>query len=132
MGTYIGAGVCCAAKRTPGRHTDVASFVRKLGVGSPGTVWGGQHLQLEMTASGANLDFDCANGTISGAPVSDATREVQDNENTRARASGTDDARRESLGAGAVRRNNSRRHDESGREHGRIHRALWGMRAHPR
>jgi len=33
-------------------------------LGAPGTVWGGDHLELEVTADGANLQFDCASGTI--------------------------------------------------------------------
>jgi hypothetical protein len=41
-------------------------------LGPLGTVWGGEHLRLEVTADGANLDFDCATGTISGPPVPDA------------------------------------------------------------
>lgn len=41
-------------------------------LGPLGTVWGAEHLRLEVTAEGANLDFDCATGTISGAPEPDA------------------------------------------------------------
>jgi hypothetical protein len=41
-------------------------------LGTVGTVWGGQHLRLEVTADGANLEFDCATGTITGAPEPDA------------------------------------------------------------
>lgn len=33
-------------------------------LGAPGTVWGGDHLELEVTADGARLNFDCASGTI--------------------------------------------------------------------
>lgn len=44
-------------------------------LGSPGTLWGGQHLVLEVTSDGANLEFDCATGTISGAPSPDAQGE---------------------------------------------------------
>ena len=27
-------------------------------------VWGGEHVEMELTKTGANLDFDCAVGTI--------------------------------------------------------------------
>jgi hypothetical protein len=33
-------------------------------LGAVGTVWGGDHVELEVTAEGATLDFDCANGSI--------------------------------------------------------------------
>jgi hypothetical protein len=32
--------------------------------GAAGTFWGTEHLELEVTAEGATLDFDCATGTI--------------------------------------------------------------------
>lgn len=41
-------------------------------LGSVGTVWGGEHLELQVTADGAELDFDCASGTIAGALVPDS------------------------------------------------------------
>ncbi|HEX4441645.1 MAG TPA: hypothetical protein VH854_16340 [Thermoanaerobaculia bacterium] len=34
--------------------------------------WGGVHVGLEVTASGARLEFDCAHGTIDGPIVLDA------------------------------------------------------------
>ena len=34
-------------------------------LGPVGTIWGGQHVTLEVTSEGATLDFDCANGSIS-------------------------------------------------------------------
>jgi len=33
-------------------------------LGATGTFWGGQHVELEVTAEGATLEFDCASGTI--------------------------------------------------------------------
>jgi hypothetical protein len=33
----------------------------------PAGVWGGQHIRLEATASGAEIEFDCAHGTIEQA-----------------------------------------------------------------
>lgn len=41
-------------------------------MGAPGTVWGTAHLKLEVTAEGANLDFDCASGTIPNPVAIDA------------------------------------------------------------
>ncbi|MGA9565419.1 MAG: hypothetical protein WBS19_07845 [Candidatus Korobacteraceae bacterium] len=40
--------------------------------GAAGTVWGGDHLELDVTADGANLDFDCASGTITQSLAVDA------------------------------------------------------------
>jgi hypothetical protein len=34
-------------------------------------VWGGQHIRAEVTDSGANLEFDCAHGTIDQPIVMD-------------------------------------------------------------
>ncbi len=36
---------------------------------APNNVWGGEHVEMEFTKDGANLDFDCATGTI-GQPIS--------------------------------------------------------------
>jgi hypothetical protein len=33
-------------------------------LGPVGTQWGGQHVSLEVTDQGAQLEFDCANGTL--------------------------------------------------------------------
>jgi hypothetical protein len=41
-------------------------------VGASGTVWGTDHLKFEVTAGGANLDFDCASGTITSPIAVDA------------------------------------------------------------
>lgn len=38
---------------------------RASALGASGTVWGGQHVELEVTPEGAKLEFDCASGTIS-------------------------------------------------------------------
>ncbi len=37
--------------------------------------WGGEHVGLELTASGGNLDYDCATGRIDGPvrPTADGT-----------------------------------------------------------
>ena len=31
---------------------------------SSDSIWGGEHIELTVTASGAEIEFDCANGTI--------------------------------------------------------------------
>lgn len=38
----------------------------------PEGVWGGEHLRMEVTATGAALEYDCANGTIERPLVLDA------------------------------------------------------------
>ncbi len=73
-------------------------------LGATGTVWGGQHVALELTAEGATLEFDCASGTIALPLTVDAqgnfkvkgtfTRErpgpvMRDNPNTAANATYT-------------------------------------------
>jgi|SRR5271166_4066683 len=70
-------------------------------LGATGSVWGGDHVKLEVTAEGATLDFDCASGAISTPLTADAqgnfkvkgtfTRErpgpvMRDNPNTAAAA----------------------------------------------
>ena len=34
--------------------------------------WGGQHIQLTVRADGAGIEYDCANGTVTGALELDA------------------------------------------------------------
>jgi hypothetical protein len=36
------------------------------------TVWGGEHVEMRVTAAGATLEFDCAHGTIAEALHPDA------------------------------------------------------------
>ena len=38
---------------------------------TPG-VWGGQHIRFEVTEGGANVEYDCAHGTVEGKIVVDA------------------------------------------------------------
>src|SRR5207248_9523 len=41
-------------------------------------VWGGDHVRMEVTSSGAELEFDCATGTITEAvPDADGTFSVK-------------------------------------------------------
>src|SRR5437867_6345063 len=37
----------------------------------PSGVWGGEHLRLEVTATGGALEYDCATGTVDGRLVID-------------------------------------------------------------
>ncbi len=41
---------------------DKAATPRRLAVGA----WGGQHMRLSVRADGADIEFDCAHGTIDG------------------------------------------------------------------
>ena len=41
-------------------------------LGAAGSVWGGDHVKLEVTAEGATLEFDCASGTLSKPLTADA------------------------------------------------------------
>jgi len=46
-------------------HPAVAQTVRPMGPGQGNeNIWGGQHVSLEVTKTGAELEFDCATGSI--------------------------------------------------------------------
>lgn len=36
-------------------------------------VWGGEHIRFEVTATGANVEYDCAHGTVEGKILVDAS-----------------------------------------------------------
>ena len=59
--TFVGEGGSCRNKEAAVSKAPVESNNR-LAKG----VWGGQHIRLEVTDSGANIEFDCANSTIDG------------------------------------------------------------------
>jgi hypothetical protein len=40
--------------------------------GQEATIWGGDHVEMEVSAKGARLEFDCAHGTIDEAIKPDA------------------------------------------------------------
>jgi hypothetical protein len=44
------------------RATSSPSMIQAAGESA--NVWGGEHVRLELTETGADLDFDCAMGTI--------------------------------------------------------------------
>lgn len=37
------------------------------------TIWGGDHIEIQITGKRATVEFDCAHGTIDGALAPDAT-----------------------------------------------------------
>ena len=37
-----------------------------------GTIWGGEHIEIEITDRGATIEFDCAQGAIDGALAPDS------------------------------------------------------------
>jgi len=46
-------------------------------------VWGGQHIRAEVTDSGADIEFDCAHGTIDQPIVLDGKEVLMSKENSR-------------------------------------------------
>jgi hypothetical protein len=67
----LSAFLACAASAggpPPPTPNPSPSSGRRLDSGN----WGGAHVGLEATASGARLEFDCAHGTIDGSIVLDA------------------------------------------------------------
>jgi len=53
LACVLGYGASCAGLTMPSGDTRVASGV-----------WGGEHLGVTVTSSGAQLEFDCAHGNI--------------------------------------------------------------------
>lgn len=47
-------------------NSATSSAPRPLDVRLPEGKWGGQHVRLDVTATGANIEFDCGHGTLSG------------------------------------------------------------------
>lgn len=45
--------------------SNLAAQSKTSPLGPVGTVWGGTHVELEIAADGATLEFDCATGTLS-------------------------------------------------------------------
>ena len=61
--TFLGEGGSCRNKEAAVSKPPMERN-NKLAKG----VWGGQHIRLEVTDSGANIEFDCASSTI-GEPI---------------------------------------------------------------
>ena len=55
----LGDSGSCRTKEVTANKTPVET-TNKLATG----VWGGQHIRVEVTDSGADIEFDCAHGTI--------------------------------------------------------------------
>jgi len=64
--TFLGEGASCRNKE-PAVTKATVERKNKLAKG----VWGGQHIRLEVTDSGATIEFDCANSTIAEPIVLD-------------------------------------------------------------
>jgi hypothetical protein len=78
----------CAALPAPARAAahDLKTPVRRSATTQRGTrkvrrrapaaltpgVWGGKHIRFEVTEGGANVEYDCAHGTVEGKIVVDA------------------------------------------------------------
>ena len=46
------------------RSSSTAALIGVLSLGPAGTIWGGEHVRLQVTEGGAVLDFDCSGGAI--------------------------------------------------------------------
>ena len=64
--TMLGGGGSCRNKEAAVSTAPVETN-NKLAKG----VWGGQHIRLEVTDTGANIEYDCANSTIDKPIVRD-------------------------------------------------------------
>ena len=62
---FVLAGACASAPVT-------ARNDRRVSTGD----WGGEHIQMTVTASGAHLEFDCASGDIATPLVVDETGQL--------------------------------------------------------
>ena len=62
--TILGLGVALVVP--------ICAQVAKSALGPVGTVWGGEHIALEVTADGATLEFDCATASITKPLTVDA------------------------------------------------------------
>ena len=55
----------------------IASLLTLLGASQSPTIWGGDHIEIQATAKGATVDFDCAQGTIDAAVEPDSKRHFE-------------------------------------------------------
>jgi len=56
-------GLSCAGQIKASRPAQSAPAAPAKAV--PNGVWGGEHIRMEVSASGADIEFDCARGSIS-------------------------------------------------------------------
>jgi len=54
-------GLACAGRMKVSAQTGLAGPANAV----PNGVWGGEHIRMEVTDSGADIEFDCARGSIS-------------------------------------------------------------------
>ena len=57
------AGLFCAGQMTASRPAQSGPAAPAKAV--PNGVWGGEHIRMEVSDDGAEIEFDCARGTIS-------------------------------------------------------------------
>jgi len=62
------AGDCAHHKRGGGQVSETNGDMEGARTGT----WGGEHISLEVTAQGGQVEYDCAHGTIDQKIVSDA------------------------------------------------------------
>ena len=56
-------GLSCASQMKPSHQAQSRPAAPAKAV--PNGVWGGEHLRMEVNDSGADIEFDCARGSIS-------------------------------------------------------------------
>src|SRR5271157_6229262 len=60
----LAATLVVAIQFAPARLARAASSPSAQAADESANVWGGEHVEMEVTPTGANFDFDCAMGTI--------------------------------------------------------------------
>jgi hypothetical protein len=76
----VAAAACARSSSSPAETSALQDVTRGDSSGKvPGpatdrsNIWGGEHLELVRTDSGATLQYDCAHGTMSAPPTPDAS-----------------------------------------------------------
>lgn len=57
-----GVGLACAGQMNPSHPAQPSPTGSAQAV--PNGVWGGEHIRIDVSDSGADIEFDCARGTI--------------------------------------------------------------------
>jgi hypothetical protein len=59
----VSVGLACVGQMKTSRpaHSSAAAPTKEV----PSGVWGGEHIRMEVNRSGADIEFDCARGSIS-------------------------------------------------------------------
>ncbi len=66
----VSVGLACAGQMKASRPAQSGPVAPANAV--PNGVWGGEHIRMDVTDSGADIEFDCARGSISQRLVLDA------------------------------------------------------------